>query len=108
MEFLKKSKQIEHEVNGKKIKFKGIPLKTIFKIRNLAEANKAISKLLAQFFTDKSKDAEVISSWLINPEVFEILQEANRWHCDWADEAWQAVMDKKKLRLPSSPPSTED
>jgi len=62
MEFLKKSKVTEYEVNGIVTRFKGIPLKTIFKIRNLAEANKSISKLLAHFFTDKTKDAEVISS----------------------------------------------
>ena len=62
MEFLKKSKVTEYEVQGETVKFKGIPLKTIFKIRNLAEANKSISKLLAYFFVDKSQDAEVITT----------------------------------------------
>jgi len=62
LEFLKKSKTIEYEVQGEKVSFKGIPLKTIFKIRNLAEANKSISKLLAYWFIDKSKDAEIINT----------------------------------------------
>lgn len=61
-EFFKKSKITEYEVQGEMVKFKGIPLKTIFKIRNLADGNKALAKLLAYFFVDRSKDAEVIST----------------------------------------------
>lgn len=60
-EFLTKSKVHEVRImeDEDKIKFKGIPIGTIFKIRNLADGNKAIAKLLAYVFSDKSKDSKI-------------------------------------------------
>jgi hypothetical protein len=65
MEFLKKSKITECEINGERVKLKGMPLGVIFKIRNLAEGNKAIAKLLATLFVDKSKDSGIQSETIL-------------------------------------------
>ena len=58
-EFLKKGKVTSFEVQGEQVNFRGIPLGTIFKIRNLVEGQKAASKLLTTLFTDTTKDSGI-------------------------------------------------
>lgn len=61
-EFWKKKKIIEVDIQGEPTRFKGVPIGTLFKIKNLAEGNKALAKLLSYFFVDKSRDTEVITT----------------------------------------------
>lgn len=62
MEFWTKAKVTEVDVLGEMVGFTDVPMGTLMKVKNLTKGSKALSKLLAYFFVDKSRDTEVITT----------------------------------------------
>ena len=52
-------------------------------------------------------EAEIISAWIVNPYVFQILQEARSLGCDWVDDAQKIIEEEKPKKIPDFPRETE-